>query len=811
MSEGLLGSKIGHFRVVELIGKGGMGEVYVGYDEKLERKVALKTIRAEFRLNAESKARFLREARVLSQLAHPGICQIFELVETEEADILVLELIQGRKLSQLISEKHDHRTKLALAIELAGALVAAHGKGIIHRDLKPDNVMVDDHGRVKVLDFGLARSLGDETVAWAESTAPEVLELSPDEGLTPHFPSVSPGGEWSDDFRTRFGSILGTVGYMSPEQAKGEPATSASDIYSLGIIFQELFSGEGAFLREGTFPEQLLRAMAGTSRPVTGLDPDLARLVEGMKSLAPAARPTAGETLGRLHWVLAKPARRRKRFLMAAALVVLAAFSIGSTIQAVLIARARNRANQAADRAQRMLAFLTGTFEVANPRKGKGPSATAKEIIDHASKKLDETKEQPLLQASLMATLSSIYVEMGLFDPAESLARGALEIRELTLGPNDLEVATSLSDLAAVSWRQGKLAEADSLSTRALEIRERTLGPNHPDVAKSLNGIATVRGDLGRLDEAESLQRRSVAIAERALGPDHPQVALYLNNLAIVCRYQDKLGEAERHYGRALEIREKALDPDHPDVALSLDNLAILYWRQGKLALAEPLFVRSLAIREKVLGLDHPDVARSLNNLANLRSSQERYAEAQSLLEQSLAIRERTLGPNHPDVAVSLNNLGNAATAQGKLGEAEALFRRSLQVTETTLGPDHPQVAIILENLANTYVSGAKYGEAEPLYRRILMIRETSLGPSHMDVGITLYNLGMIATNRDRRSEALEYMRRAIPLLAGTSYWEQTVEVGADIAPLRADPEFQRIVAEAQRQAGSPTAKPPSQ
>jgi len=715
----LIGTRVGHYRVLDLLLRGGMGEVYVGYDEVLERKVALKAIRAEHRLDRESKARLLREARVLSQLAHPNICQIFEYIEGDEADVLALELVNGTRLSGALKEGLDSRRKLALAIELADALVAAHGKGIVHRDLKPDNVMVDEKGHVKVLDFGISRSIADdETLPASGASAPRPRLASEDRDAPSGAPSSAATDQPEGDvslFRTRLGTILGTLGYMSPEQAHGEPATTASDIYSLGLVLQELFTGESAFVREGSFAERLERARKGETHPVRGLDPDLTRLVERMKSIAPATRPTAIETNERLRWIEAEPARSRRRRLAVAALVVLVAFSIGATMQAVLIARERNRANRERDRARETLAFLTGTFEVANPRKGKGPGATAKEIVDHARMKIDETKGQPLLKTSLLLTLSEIYDEMGLYDAAEPLAREALENRESVLGPDHLDVTVCLEGLAGIWQKQGKLAEAEALAKRSLEIREKALGPNHPDVATSLKTLATI------------------------------------------------------------------------------------WWKQGRLTEAEPLFERSLRIRERELRSDHPDVAASLNNLATLYADRGKLAEAEPLYRRSLEIQERSLGPDHPDVAASLNNLATVCIDGGRLGEAEPLLLRSLEIRQRALGPDHPDVAMTLNNIADLYKEEGRLAEAEPLFERSLEIKEKALGPEHPDTALAVYNLGVIAFKRGQRREALAHMRRAIPRFGGTSYWRALVEEDPDIAALRADPEFQAIVAEAQK------------
>lgn len=139
-----------------------MGEVYVGYDEKLKRKVALKAIRGEKRIHEQAKARLIREAQLLSKLEHPHICRIYSLVETEDADVLVLELIKGKTLQKIPTNRLSRSEKLKIAVQIAEVLADAHACGIVHRDLKPENIMIDDHGEVKVLDFGLAFSILDQ-------------------------------------------------------------------------------------------------------------------------------------------------------------------------------------------------------------------------------------------------------------------------------------------------------------------------------------------------------------------------------------------------------------------------------------------------------------------------------------------------------------------------------------------------------------------------------------------------------------------------------------------------------------------------
>ncbi|HBL29101.1 MAG TPA: serine/threonine protein kinase, partial [Acidobacteria bacterium] len=288
------GDRIGHIRIESHLAEGGMGAVYVGFDEKLERPVALKAIRGD-RLDARTRSRFLVEARLLSQLDHPNICRIHEYLEDQGRELLVLELIRGRTLRQAVREGLADGARLAIAEAVAHALEAAHEKGIIHRDLKLDNVMVTEDGTAKVLDFGLARLVAtDEEGAAPADVAPEDL---------PADPSWAEASWWmpSQGAGTGWGALVGTPAHMSPEQARGEPATAASDAYALGLLLQELLTGRPPYAAGLSQPLLLAKAAAGDTLPVKGVrDPDLAALIRRLKALAPEARPTAAEAAERL-------------------------------------------------------------------------------------------------------------------------------------------------------------------------------------------------------------------------------------------------------------------------------------------------------------------------------------------------------------------------------------------------------------------------------------------------------------------------------------------------------------------------------
>lgn len=766
----LLGTRISHYRVIDFLGKGGMGEVYVAYDEKLDRKVALKSILAEHKLNAEAKARFLREARMLSKLAHPNICQIFDYIESDGIDFLVLELIPGQKLTEAIKKGLEYRQKLKIAGQIAGVLVAAHEKGIIHRDLKPDNIMLTAGCQVKVLDFGLSRYQQDEvtlklaTNAAGESQSVEPLAAEPDKtGHITTLPAEAPSTE--PDKLTRKGLIMGTLDYMSPEQARGEAATTASDLYAFGVILQELFTGKPACDKTLDTMARLEKIKVGETLPAEGIDADIAALIARLKSQAPAARPSAMDTAEKLAWIQHKPARRRKKFFLATAIGVLALFGVAMTIQTIRATRAEKKAREEAGISQRVSEFLVSIFQVSDPSEAKGNAITAREILDQGAKKIEaELKDQPLMQARLMYTMGNVYSSLGLYKKAQPLLERALKIREKLFGPNHKDTAESLNNLASLYWEQGRYAEAEPLYKRSLAIREKVLGPNHNETCNSLLNLANIYRDRGKYTEAEPLYKRVLSIKEKTFGPDYPEMAELLNNLAGFYLEQGIYTKAEPLFKRTLAITEKVSGPDHCDTARDLNNLGLVYHKQGKYVEEEPLHKRALAIREKILGPDHPGTATSLNNLANTYSSQGKYVEAEPLYKRSLAIDEKALGPNHPKTATSLNNLAWLYQKQGKNAEAEPLYKQTLAIDEKVLGPDHPETATDFNNLAKLYLETNRFSEAETSFKRALEIREKALGKEHPKTMETLREYAKLLRKMmlDSEAEKLEARAKAI-------------------------------------------------
>ncbi len=691
----LVGSKIRSIRVEELIGRGGMGEVYLGFDETLERKVALKSIRREQRLRPDARARFLREARVLSQLKHPNICQIHDYIEGEDFDLLVLELIPGQSLKQTPGDELEGSLKLKIAEQITQVLVAAHAEGIIHRDLKPDNVMLTPDGQAKVLDFGLSRSQ-NEVGAFGldEQPAPAPAASAMDDDATvPGRPTQSSPSTRPGDFQTRLGSVLGTPAYMSPEQARGLQATPASDMYSLGVLLQELFTGQPAYDSAPDMLSFLLMAQQARTRPVTGIDQDLGALITRLTSGAPGSRPSAADTAERLAWIRNRPRRRRRTILSWSAAAMVFLFAIAMSVQSIRVSREAERANREAAVASQVSKFLVGLFKVSDPGEARGNSITARELLDAGAERIDEELlDQPAVRVRLMQTIGDVYRQLGLYEPSGHLLEQAAEVAERQLGGDDPAVAAILDSLGKHRHILGEFDQADALLRRALTIMEQNLGPNHVKVASVVNNLANLDQVRGRFDEAAPGYRRVLAIWEKNGISDQPDVAAALNNLAALHLEREEYDQALPLFEQALAIWETNFGEDHPDVALGLESIGNVHRYQGDFDRARALYERSLSIREATLGPDHPDVARILFNYAEILALQGDHARAVPNYERSLEILEGALGPEHAHLAYPLAGLGVTYASMERFTEAESMFERALELREAAFPADHPLV-----------------------------------------------------------------------------------------------------------------------
>jgi len=736
----LVGTLVGNIRLEAKLGSGGMGEVYLGYDARLERRVAVKTIRAEHRFEPEMKSRFLREARILSKIEHPAICQVYDLVEGEQADFLIFEYVEGRTLKQVMAEgKLEAGRALEIAERIARALAAAHRERIVHRDLKPENIMVTADGGIKILDFGISRAVKEGPAplesALAARRLEERIEERKGEQLEKTWPSrpaqdlgleatvalASSSSSTSitlDADLTQHGFVIGTVRYMSPEQARAEEVAEPSDLYSFGILLQELVTGKAAYGGGLTPAEMVMEVAAAKTLPIEDLDQELMTFIERLESAAPPERPTAVEAAERLRDLIEKPDRRRRQRLrlvlaagaflfLVAVLVVVSVLAVKASREAERANREALRAGQEAERAsveaqnaRQVVAFVVALFSEAGPDESRGRPLTALEIVDRGAAQIGSRfEEQPLARARFQLAIGQLYWQLGSFPAAEQQLVAAIATLEKDPSGETLELATRRGTLANVLADQGQWQQASELFERAIAFTAK-VAPQSPELASLLGDFGALRWRQGDLEAAAPMLERALAIDEKVFGSNAPELAERRNNLAILTWQLGDLPRAQQLFERALASKEKLGGADHPDVVALLNNLGILLRDQGEAREAEALHRRALDIGTKVLGPKHPDLASVWFSLGRALAVLGRRTEAIGAFEQALAIHSAARGDSFFENGRAMVQIGDLQRQNGDLVAAAASLEKARRVLDQSVGQDHPAMKECSEALA---------------------------------------------------------------------------------------------------------------
>ena len=773
-----------------------MGEVYAGIDETLKRRVALKAIRAEYRLNSQAKARFLREAQILSHLDHPHICRVYNYVEGSDSDWLVLELIEGKTLHEAIAAGLGAADRITIAQQIAEVLVVTHAAGVVHRDLKPGNVMLTGAGGVKVLDFGLARSLpvGNASVpleavdspgpagipaavsnAPPPPAAPEDTRL-PGPGELPTIASSSP----SAGPETEGGALLGTLAYMSPEQARGEAATPASDQYSFGLLLQELFTGRPPYNETDDQARLLERARRGNVSPPAGLDADLTRLIQRLKSFAPAERPAAVDTLERLRWIAAKPRRRVRRLLIAAVMTVAALagmkYFVDLRAERTVAVEARRDAEGRRKQAEDLIGFMLGDLRKKLAGVGR------LEILDDVGGKA--------------------------MDYFAAVPESSLSDEELA------QRSAALYQIGDVRITQGRLAEAEKPLAQSLALAK-TLADRHPgdgqrlyDLAQSHYWAGFVNWKRRRLDDALVHFREYVRIAERLVSIDAAngdwqlELASAYSNIGSVLEEQGDLDGALERF-RATQVIERRLLEKSPDnvgliraAASSNNTIGAVLRAKGELADSLSHHRAELALQEDLVRRE-PGTAGwrqflsvSHNRVGSLLEAQGQMPDAAAHIEQSLAIArdlaaedpanvdwQRELGRSHYRMGLIFHAKGALGSAQDHLQEAAAIMGRAAEIDPLNLARQR-DLADVRNALGRLLLARGEPRAAEAEARQAQQIADRLLERSSDDRqaarirGVSLELQGRAWARQGNRQKAAGAWTEAVATLepvAGTS------------------------------------------
>lgn len=737
---GLTGTSVRGIRLVERLGQGGMGDVYLGLDDRLQRRVAVKALRHDWRLDATARARLLREAQVLSQLEHPSICRLYEYVESPEGDFLVLELVPGRPLRALLGQPRPRRESLRLAIEMAEALVAAHALSVVHRDFKPENVMVTLEGHVKVLDFGLAKS-GSREAAPAGPAGPAAAE--PSNGVT------------------ELGAVLGTPRYMSPEQARGEPVTAASDMYSFGLVLQELLTGRPP-LAEGLSPAELRqKAMWGESEPATGLDAGLASLVERLKALAPGERPSAQAALERLRSAAEAPRRRARRALAAGVALALVAAAGLSTLGFVRARRAQARAEAAEQAALRsraeaeaVNAFLAETFASADPR-ALGIDVKLIDVLGRAAGGVERSfAGQPAQEAAVRHVLGEAYLALGETQAAEPHLARALAARQGLWGEGDPRTWASLHALGRLRTEQGRYAEAERLLRRVLALRTHGLGATHGDTLATLAALADLLRVDRQFEESRVLVRRGYELRRATLGERHLDTLEARRQLGVMLTDERRWDEAERELRASCDAARADHGPAHPQALACLRSLGVLYSRQARYEDSLATFTEAHEAMRRVLGPEHPVTLRTAVAQGLALVQLRRFAEGLAVLRAAQAAQERLLGAAHPETLDTLRNVANALDGLGRKAEARRVYLERWERARAARGSEDRVTLETKSVWAMVQADSGRVAEAERLYREVLATRQRVFGEDHEATRRSRRYLAALLRRTGRESEA---------------------------------------------------------
>ena len=704
---------IGSYKPVRLIGRGGMGAVYLAQraDKQFDQIVALKVL--PFGVGGEeARRRFLAERQILARLSHPNIAALLDGGITEQGTpYFVMEFVAGEPLTAYCDEHRlDIDARLELFGQIADAVQYAHRNLIVHRDLKPANVMVDDAGRVKLLDFGIAKLLTDDGYA-----------------------------------QTQTGVLPMTSMYASPEMMKRDAIGTPSDVYALGVLLYELLAGRHPYgLSPGASgpdvwhhvcdvdPKPMSTAVLATAdaeilegrrsgdahRLAQRLRGDLDTIVAKAMQKRPEARYGSVEQFAediRRHRdglpVLAQPPSltyrvrkfvRRQKGLVAAGIV--AAVLVGGIVhQSSQTAREAARANREADVAEQVSDFLVSVFASSDPTVALGSEPTARELLDRGVRELPDTVNDPEVLARLKSTMGFVFAQLAQYEQAETLFDDALAIQRPQLGVDHADTLTTQNQLGLLYLDQGRLEDAQSLFEDTLVARRESLGADHADTLETMLNIAILLHRRGSYTEAVAAGEEVVEKLTHSFGADSIQTLRASAHLATFYKLDGDWGRAATLYASVIDAYEQVHPQREADIVGTMQNLADTYNDQDRVDEAEPLYKEVIARSREYYGDEHPRVTRAMTNFANMYKGMSDFERAEPLYLQAIEVQQRTLGSTHFETLNSKYNLAETYARTGRFSEAEALLVETFDGYRSGVGPYHRKTLAALGGLNATY------------------------------------------------------------------------------------------------------------
>lgn len=782
----MTGQRFGPYRIVRELGRGGMGRVFLAErdDAQYHSQVAIKLIATA--ASDSLQQRFRTERQVQADLQHPGIARLLDAGVNEAGEsYLVMEYVDGKPIDVYCRQ---HRLsvpeRLRLVVKLCDAVHHAHRNLVVHRDIKSTNVLVTAEGEAKLLDFGIAKLIDPQRAS----------------ALALH--------------QTAELSRVVTLDTASPEQLRGEPATTATDVYALGALLYRLLTGHGAFStgrsdpvtvaeailerepprpsqavleREdgdpdadsaedypaqlGSTPEKLSRALRGDLDTIIlkALRKEPERRYDSAAELAADVerhlqrRPVVarGDSAG---YVLRRFLVRHRKVVATAAAGLLAVISLAGFYTAEL-ATERDRAQREARRAEEVSTFLTELFESATPEQSFGELVTARELLDLGAERIElELASEPAVQASLTRVIGSSYAALGFIEQATELTERALAVRESLGGPPDALLGNALFGLGNLRRSAGRYEESAALLDRALATRLEIHGQVHGEIAETHLGFAALHTARLEFDAAEQQIDKADAVLARMNAPDSDIVTSVLTWRGHLARRRGSFDEAVGHYRDALALKAAESGPDHPSTFDLRSSLAQVLTDAGRLEESEAMNRELLEMLRRVLPDGHPAIAVTLSALATSLKTQGRSAEAEPYQAESLSIHRAAHDGDHPEIVIALNNLANIRHDMRDLEGAYGLHHEALAMNLRIHGDDHPILANNYTNLAALASDMEDHEQALALYRQTLALDRAAFGDDHPFISHDMNGLGNALSRLGRAAEAEETLREALAL-----------------------------------------------
>jgi len=780
--------QIGPYRTVQEIGEGGMGTVFLAErsDGEFKQRVALKVIREESR-GTEALDRFRRERQILARLDHPNIAHLLDGgVDERGRPYFALELVEGIRITDYCDQNRlQLEQRIDLVITVAEAVQHAHQSLVVHRDIKPSNILVTPQGTVKLLDFGIAKVLDPAT-----------------------------GGEATDTDVTQTIHRRLTPQYASPEQLAGDPITTATDVFQLGLLLYELLAGGRPYMLEGLSPAKVEKALNSTSpqSPSTAFDgsaaaaqtqlsaarsstPDrLRRQLRGdlgnilLKTVSPSPKlryGTAGQLAADLRryreglpvsarapalsYHLARFVSRHRLGVAAAATILLLVFGYAITVtqQSRALQIERDRAQLEGRRADEVSLFLTELFQFADPSRARSRQMTVREIVDLGASRLEQQLEsEPEVRAALAATLGDVYDSLGVSDRAGDFYQMSTDLYSEVRGPDDPATGRGLVGLAKVAMHTSDDERAEELLRRALALQEASLPADDPQILETLHQVGSLHYQRNELDDTERIARRLIE-RYRALGEaGETGLANARYMLALVERTRGNLDRAKVGFTNSRKFLRSRYGDDHPQVLILSKQIAGIEFALGNVEESIQSYREIVDFALGTFEPDHPFVADIKQSLGITLAESGELDEAQELLETAISIYEQSNNEYTSRVATAMLNLGFVHGERDDTEQAESTYRAAIEIY-SNLTPTHPYGIALGELLLGRLLSNeGRLEEAEELLVRSRDLQIELYGPEspfvvEADVAIALN----LATQDEDRAEAmlLEALDRVEP------------------------------------------------